>query len=102
MKAIKSLIAVVLTAVMLNGFAVAVSADSAEAEAEANAEVVCETGDYGQAINCQAKTDAKASTKVVTRHEPVDTGLNVEGIAVAVGTITTGAAAVVTRFRLGK
>jgi hypothetical protein len=82
--------------VMLNGFAVLVSADGAEAEA--NAEVVCETGDYGQAINCRAKGDAKG--KVVTRHEPVEAGLGAEGLALAVGMVTTGAAAVVARLRL--
>ena len=106
MNTVKSIIAVALAAVMLNGFAVAVSADEASAEAEANAEVTCETGDYGQNVNCKAKSDAKAKT-VLTRegvpaHEAVDTGLDAQGIALAVGTVATGAAAAVAKFRLGK
>jgi hypothetical protein len=98
MDTIKSLIAVALAAVMLNGFATTVVADGAEAEAEA--EVICETGSYGQNINCKAKS--KAEAKVVTRHEPVNTGLDTQGVAMAVGTVTTGAAAIAAKRRLGK
>jgi hypothetical protein len=103
MNTVKSLIALALTAVMLNGFAVVVAADEASAEANASAE--CEVGDYGQDVNCKVDSEAKAS--VLTRdgettHEVVDTGLGAQGIALAVGTVTTGAAAAVTKFRLGK
>jgi hypothetical protein len=104
MKAVKSLIAVALAAVMLNGFAVAVSA--AEAEAEANAEVTCESGNYGQNVNCKAKSNSKAKA-IVTRegvpaHDVVGTGLDAQGVALAVGTVATGAAAAVARFRMSK
>ncbi len=98
MNTVKSLIAVALAAVMLNVFAVMVSADGAEAKADA--EVVCETGSYGQKVNCKAK--GHAESKVVVRHEPVNTGLNAQGAALAIGTLTTGAAAAVAKFRLGK
>ena len=98
MNTVKSFIAVALAAVMLNGFAVMVSADGAEAEADA--EVTCETGDYGQNVNCKAR--GRAESKVVVRHEPVDTGLNASGAALALGTVTTGAAAAVAKFRFGK
>jgi len=98
MKFIKSLLALSIVAIMFNSSVLTVLADGTEAEAEANAEVICETGDYGQAINCKAKSDASA--KVVTRHEPINTGLGAQGVAMAVGTIATGAAAVVAKFRL--
>lgn len=103
MNTVKTLIAAGLAAVLLNGFAVTVSASGAEAEA--NAEVTCETGTYGQNVNCKAKSNAKA--KVITRkgvptHEVVGTSLDAQGIAMAVGTVATGAAAAVARFRLGK
>lgn len=104
MNAVKSLIAVALAAVMLNGFAVTVLAD--EANAEAKAEVTCETGDYGQNVNCKAKSDAKSKAvlnrKGVSTHEVANTGLDAQGIALAVGTVATGAAATVARFKLGK
>lgn len=103
MNTVKTLIAVALAAVMLNSFTVMVAASGSEAEA--NAEVVCETGTYGQNVNCKAKSNAKA--KVVTRegvptHAVANTGLDATGIAMAVGTVATGAAATVARFRLGK
>lgn len=103
MNTVKTLVAVALAAVLLNGFAVTVSASGTEAEA--NAEVTCETGTYGQNVNCKAKSNAKA--KVITRegvpaHTVVDTALDAQGIALAVGTVATGAVATVARFRLGK
>jgi hypothetical protein len=106
MNTIKSLIAVGMAAALLNGFAVVVSADEASAESEAKAEVICETGAYGQNVNCKANTEAKAKA-VVTRagvpaHEVVATGLDGQGIALVVGTIATGVAATVAKFRLGK
>ena len=106
MNTVKSLIALTLAAVMLNGFAVAVSADEASAEGEAQAQVTCETGDYGQNINCKTSSEAKAKA-VITRegvptHDAVETGMDPQGLALAVGTVATGAAAAVARFRLGK
>lgn len=103
MNTVKTLIAAVLAAVLLNGFATTVSA--AGAEAEANSEVVCETGTYGQNVNCKAKSNAKA--KVITRegvpvHKPAETGLDGAGIAAIAGTLVTGAAATVARFRMSK
>lgn len=102
MNIVKSLIAVAMAAVMLNGFVVAVSA----AEVEANAEVTCETGTYGQNVNCKAKSNAKAKA-VITRkgvptHPVAATGLDASGIALALGTVATGVTAAVARFRLGK
>ena len=60
MNTVKSLIALALAAVMLNGFAVMVSADEASAEAEAQAQVTCETGDYGQNVNCKSSSEASS------------------------------------------
>lgn len=98
MDTLKSIIAVALAAVMLNVFTVAVQAH--EVEASADAEVECETGDYGQNTNCKASSHAHS--KVLERHEPVNTGLDAGGMALAVGTVTTGAVATVAKFRLGK
>lgn len=104
MNTVKTLIAVALAAVIFNGFTVAVSAD--EATAESKTEVSCKTGSYGQNVNCKAKASAKAKV-VLTRegvptHKVANTSLNAEGVAMAVGTVVTGAAATVARFRLGK
>lgn len=106
MNTVKSLIAVALAAVMLNGFTVMVAADEASAEAEAKSEVTCETGDYGQNVNCKASSDSKAKA-VITRdgvptHEAVATGLDAQGIALAVGTVATGVTAAVARFKMSK
>ena len=106
MNTVKSLIALALAAVMLNGFAVMVSADEASAEAEAQAQVTCETGDYGQNVNCKSSSEAKAKA-VITRegvptHEAVATGLDAQGLALAVSTVITGATAAVARFKMSK
>lgn len=100
MNTIKSLIAVALAGVMLNGFVVTVLAHDVEAGAAADAEVTCETGTYGQNVNCKAHSHADA--KVLVRHDTVNTGLDSQGIALALGTVTTGAAAVVAKFRFRK
>jgi hypothetical protein len=107
MKMVKSLIAVAVAAVMLNGVATQVSAEEVEVNANAKAEVVCETtGQYGQNTNCKAKSDASASAIIkrdgVVTHQVVDTGLDAQGIAMSVGTVVTGIAATVARVRMGK
>lgn len=104
MKIVKSLLAVALAAVLFNGFVVAVSASTAEANA--NAEVTCETGTYGQNVNCKANSNASAKA-VVTRagvptHKVASTAVDAQGIAMIVGTLATGAAATIARFRLSK
>ncbi len=107
MKIVKSLVAVAVAAVMLNGVVAKAYADEVQVEANAKAEVVCETtGQYGQNTNCKAKSDATASAIVkrdgVVTHEVVDTGLDAQGIAMSVGTVVTGVAATVARIRMGK
>jgi len=103
---VKSIVAVAVAAVMLNGYVAPVSADEVEVEANATAEVVCETGQYGQNVNCTAKSDSSASAIVkrdgVITHEVVDTGLDAQGIAMSVGTVVTGIVASVARIRMGK
>ncbi len=104
---VKSLIAVAIAAVMLNGVATQVSAEEIEVNANAKAEVVCETtGQYGQNTNCKAKSDSSASAIIkrdgVVTHKVVDTGLDAQGIAMSVGTVVTGVAATVARIRMGK
>jgi len=106
MKMVKSLIAVAVAAVVLNGFVTPAMADQVEAEANASAEAVCETGQYGQQINCKTKSDA--STRVVIKrdnvaaHEVVNTGLDAQGIAMSLGTVATGIVATIARVRMGK
>lgn len=104
MNTVKFFIAVAMAAVMLNGFVVVVSADGAKAESKS--EVVCETGTYGQKVNCKATSSAKAKV-VVTRegvptHQVAATGLNAQGVAAVIGTVSTGLVATIARFRLGK
>lgn len=106
MNTVKSLIALGAAAVLLNSFASMAYADEASAQANSKAEVVCETGTYGQNVNCKASTEASA-TAVLTRegvatHEVVDTGLDFQGIATMAGTLGTGAVALIARRKLGK
>ena len=106
MKIVKTIIAVVVAAVVLNGFVTPVFADEVEANANAKAEVICETGQYGQNVNCVAKTDASTSVVIkrdgVATHEVVDTGLDMQGIMMSIGTVTTGLVATVARVRMGR
>ena len=104
MKMIQSLTAVAVAAVMLNSFATPVFADEVKAEAEANAEVTCETGTYGQNVNCKAKSSSSAKAIIkrdgVSTHTVANTGLDGQGIALALGTVATGVAATVARVRI--
>ena len=101
-KTIKSVLALFLAVALLHGFAVRVSAD--EVSAEASSEVVCETtGEYGQNVNCRASSEASARA-VLTRdgvplHQVVNTGVDANGVLLAMGTVTTGLVATIAKMR---
>lgn len=114
MKTLKLTLAVTLATVMFNGFVSQVVAQAdLEQEQNQELEVVCETGDYGQNVNCRATGTQEQSQratldgepvvfkdgKLVKLHEVVDTGLDTNSLVVAFGTMVSGAAATVIKIK---
>jgi len=91
---------------------VAGQAQSQSLDLNTHTEVVCETGSYGQPVNCRATADASASATQSQRqyirradgtlievHRMVDTGLDTTGVLSMAGLLVSGSIAVFTKIK---
>lgn len=107
-------LATTLTLVMVTGVS-AETKQEQELSTKSEVKVECTTGAYGQSSNCTAEAKAEANGKqtqilgdaVVCRadgkcfrtHRVTDTGLDLPTMAVAAGTIVTGAGAALIQLK---
>jgi len=77
---------------------------------ELNTEVVCETGSYGQPVNCTARADARGSQsqsqyirlsdgRLIKTHEMADTGLDTAGFTSIMGLMTAGSVLAINKIK---
>ncbi len=81
-------------------------------ESSAYTEVVCDTGSYGQPINCRATAEATASAPQTQRqyirradgtlvevHRVINTGLDTTGVLSVAGLLVSGSMAAFTKIK---
>ncbi|MFZ5376942.1 MAG: hypothetical protein ACOZAN_04745 [Patescibacteria group bacterium] len=118
MKIQKILVASVLASLLLTGFASKAGAQTTQEQSQGqNLKIHCETGSYGQNVNCWAEGTQNQSQKVVLEdgrlvvyrdgriipaHQIVDTAMDSKQLMGVIGVLAVGLAVTVYKYKTNR